>query len=133
MNAYALLAGAIACEIVATLSLKAADGFSRPLPSIVVVIGYAASFTLLGFALARGLNVGVGYAIWSGVGTTVVAILGVLIFRDTLSANAIGGIVLIVAGVVLLNIGHGGNPEESASPGGASVGAPVGAAPHGDA
>ncbi|MDH6283619.1 DMT family transporter [Prescottella agglutinans] len=105
MNAYGLLAGAIACEIVATLSLKAADGFSRLLPSVIVVIGYASAFALLGFALQRGLSVGVGYAIWSAVGTTVVAILGVLFFKESLSLPAIAGIALIVVGVVLIELG----------------------------
>ncbi|WFR72397.1 multidrug efflux SMR transporter [Prescottella defluvii] len=105
MSAYGLLAGAIACEIVATLSLKAADGFSRLLPSVIVVIGYASAFALLGFAVQRGLNVGVGYAIWSAVGTTVVAILGVLFFKESLSLPAIAGIALIVVGVVLIELG----------------------------
>lgn len=105
MSAYGLLAGAIACEIVATLSLKAADGFSRLLPSVIVVIGYASAFALLGFALQRGLNVGVGYAIWSALGTTVVAILGVLFFKESLSLPAIAGIALIVVGVVLIELG----------------------------
>lgn len=107
MSAYGLLAGAIVCEIVATLSLKAADGFSRLLPSVIVVIGYAAAFALLGFALQRGLDVGVGYAIWSAVGTTAVAILGVLLFRESLSVTAIGGIALIILGVVLIELGSG--------------------------
>lgn len=105
MSAYGLLVGAIACEIVATLSLKAADGFSRLLPSVIVVIGYATAFALLGFALQRGLDVGVGYAIWSAVGTTAVAILGVLLFRESLSVTAIGGIALIILGVVLIELG----------------------------
>ncbi|MGF7122831.1 DMT family transporter [Rhodococcus sp. AG1013] len=106
MSAYGLLAGAIACEVVATLSLKAADGFSRLAPSVIVVIGYAMAFALLGFALQRGLDVGVGYAIWSAVGTTVVALLGVLVFRESLSLTAIAGIALIIAGVVLVDLGH---------------------------
>ncbi|GAB2662878.1 SMR family transporter [Prescottella soli] len=115
MSAYGLLAGAIACEIVATLSLKAADGFSRLLPSVIVVIGYATAFALLGFALQRGLDVGVGYAIWSAVGTTAVAVLGVLLFRESLSVTAIGGIALIIAGVVLIELGNRattGSPEQ---------------------
>ncbi|WP_433609746.1 DMT family transporter [Prescottella agglutinans] len=116
MSAYGLLAGAIACEIVATLSLKAADGFSRLLPSVIVVIGYATAFALLGFALQRGLDVGVGYAIWSAVGTTAVAILGVLLFRESLSFMAIGGIALIIAGVVLIELGNGATARSPEQP-----------------
>ncbi|WP_430330752.1 DMT family transporter [Rhodococcus sp. ACT016] len=113
MSTYGLLAGAIACEVVATLSLRAADGFSKLVPSVIVVIGYASAFALLGFALQRGLDVGVGYAIWSAVGTTVVALLGVLLFREALSLMAIAGIALIVGGVVLVELGH--RNQESAA------------------
>jgi small multidrug resistance pump len=107
---YLLLMGAIGTEIVATLSLKASDGFSRLPPSILVVVGYISSFTLLGLALNRGLPVGLGYAIWAAVGTTAVAILGALFFGESLSTMAIVGIVLIVAGVGLLNLGSGAYP-----------------------
>jgi small multidrug resistance pump len=111
--AYVLLIGAIVCEIVATLSLKMSEGFSKLPPSILVVIGYVCSFTLLGLALNRGLPISVGYAIWAAAGTTVVAILGVVLFRETLSGLAIAGIALIIIGVALLNLGnsgHGGSP-----------------------
>ena len=102
---YILLVGAIGTEIVATLSLKASEGFSKLPPSILVVVGYICSFTLLGLALNRGLPVSIGYAIWAAVGTTLVAILGVLFFGESLSTIAIIGIVLIVGGVGLLNLG----------------------------
>ena len=114
MIAYVLLAGAIVCEIVATLSLKASEGFSKLPPSILVVIGYVCSFTLLGLALGRGLPISVGYAIWAAAGTTLVAILGVVFFRESLSGMAIAGIALIIGGVALLNLG---NSEHGASPG----------------
>jgi small multidrug resistance pump len=107
MVGYILLLGAIGTEIVATLSLKASEGFSKLPPSILVVVGYLCSFTLLGLALNRGLPVGLGYAIWAAVGTTAVAGLGVLFFGESLSTMAIMGIVLIVAGVGLLNLGSG--------------------------
>ena len=107
MNAYVLLAGAIATEVMSTLSLKPAEGFTRLLPSVVVVIGYATSFVLLGIALKQGLNVGVAYAIWSGVGTSVVALAGYLFYKESLSALGVIGIGLIIIGVVLLQLGHG--------------------------
>ncbi|MBC2638189.1 multidrug efflux SMR transporter [Rhodococcus wratislaviensis] len=111
--AYVLLVGAIVCEIVATMALKVSDGFSKLPPSILVVIGYVCSFTLLGLALNRGLPISVGYAIWAAAGTTVVAILGVVFFRETLSGMAIAGIALIIVGVGLLNLGnnHGGSSD----------------------
>ncbi|MBY3987830.1 multidrug efflux SMR transporter [Rhodococcus fascians] len=109
MFAYVLLAGAIAFEIVATMSLRASEGFSNLAPSALVVVGYVCSFTLLGLALNRGLPVSVGYAIWAGLGTTIIAILGVVFFHESLSTTAIIGLVLIVSGVALLNIGGGGH------------------------
>jgi small multidrug resistance pump len=111
--AYVLLIGAIVCEIVATMSLKVSEGFSKLSPSILVVIGYVCSFTLLGLALNRGLPISVGYAIWAAAGTTVVAILGVVFFRESLSGMALAGIALIIVGVALLNLGnsHGGSSD----------------------
>ncbi|MDV7354612.1 SMR family transporter [Rhodococcus oxybenzonivorans] len=113
MIAYVLLAGAIVCEIVATLSLKVSEGFSKLPPSLLVVIGYVSSFTLLGLALNRGLPVSVGYAIWAAAGTTIVAILGVVFFRESLSGVAIAGLALIVVGVGLLNLGSTGHGTSS--------------------
>ncbi|MDI9948067.1 MULTISPECIES: DMT family transporter [Rhodococcus] len=113
MIAYVLLAGAIVCEIVATLSLKVSEGFSKLPPSLLVVIGYVCSFTLLGLALNRGLPVSVGYAIWAAAGTTIVAILGVVFFRESLSGVAIAGLALIVVGVGLLNLGSTGHGTSS--------------------
>lgn len=63
-------------------------------------------YLLLGLALSRGLSVGVGYAIWAAVGSALIAILGVVVFRESLSAPAIAGIVLIVLGVVLIEVGQ---------------------------
>lgn len=115
--AYVLLIGAILSEVVATMSLKASEGFTKLTPSILVVIGYLLSFVLLGLALNRGLPVSTGYAIWAAVGTTVVAILGVVIFRESLSVVAIIGIGLIIVGVVLLNVGGAGHGSSSRSSG----------------
>lgn len=106
MNAYLLLSGAILFEVTGTVALKAADGFSRLLPSLLVVLAYAVSFVLLGLSLQRGLHVGAAYAIWSAVGTSVIALLGVLLFNESLSTIGVVGISLIVVGVVLLQIGQ---------------------------
>lgn len=115
-NPLLLLAGAIGFEVAATLSLRAASGFTKLGPSVVVVIGYAASFTLLGLALKAGLNLGVGYAIWSGVGTSLVALASVLLFQEKLTAIGLVGIAMIVIGVVVLHLGGAAHESPSASP-----------------
>ncbi|MER7621292.1 multidrug efflux SMR transporter [Streptomyces sp. NPDC126503] len=101
---YALLAGAIVAEILATTSMKYSDGFTRLWPSVITGVGYVVAFALLAQAL-KTLQVGTAYAIWSGAGTAAVAALGVLFLGETLSLAKIAGIVLIIAGVVVLNLG----------------------------
>jgi small multidrug resistance pump len=103
MSPVAWLLLAIASEVVATSALKASDGFSRLIPAIVVVIGYAASFYFLSLSL-RDIPLGVVYAVWSGIGTAAIAVIGVVFFRETLGWVGIAGITLIVLGVVLLNL-----------------------------
>ncbi|WP_067719938.1 DMT family transporter [Nocardia yamanashiensis] len=100
-----LLGLAIACEITATVSLKVSEGFSKLVPSIVVVIGYGAAFFFLSQALKRGMPVGVAYGIWSAVGVVAVATIGALFLDEHLSPVQIGGIVLVVAGVLALELG----------------------------
>lgn len=97
------LAVAILSEVVGTSALKASDGFSKPLPSIVVVVGYGVSFLLLSLAL-RSIPVAVAYAIWSGVGQALIALVAWFAFRQTLNAGEIAGMGLIIGGVVLLSL-----------------------------
>lgn len=104
------LFGAIVCELVGTNALKAADGFTRLLPTLLVVAGYGASFYLMSLSL-RTIPLGVAYAIWSGLGTAAIAIIGALVWRERLNIIGVIGIVLIIAGVVLLNIFGGGERE----------------------
>jgi small multidrug resistance pump len=98
-----LLAIAIACEVAATVSLRYSDGFSKPLPSVVVVVGYAISFWLLALVL-REISVGTTYAIWAGAGTAAVALIGILALGEPATAIKLASIVLIVAGVIGLNL-----------------------------
>lgn len=100
---YVLLALAIISEVCATCFLKLTDGYTRVLPTVVVVIGYVASFVLLGIAL-KDIPVSVAYAVWSGVGTAAVAAIGVTAFGETLGWPQWLGIALIIVGVVALNI-----------------------------
>lgn len=102
---YLVLALAILSEVVGTVSLKLSEGFSKPLPSIIVVIGYAAAFVALGSVLKMGLPVGVAYAIWSGAGVALVAIIGAAFLGETVTAVQVGGIALIVLGVIALESG----------------------------
>jgi len=97
MKALIYLAIAIASEVIATTALKASDGFTRPLPAGIVVIGYALAFLLLAISL-KELPVGYVYAIWAGLGIVGVAITGAIF------ALKLGGIALIIAGVVLINL-----------------------------
>ncbi|HEY8262284.1 MAG TPA: multidrug efflux SMR transporter [Methylosinus sp.] len=97
------LAIAILSEVLGTTALKASEGFSRPGPSIVVVIGYGVSFFLLSLAL-RTIPVAVAYAIWSGVGQTAIVVVAWFAFRQTLNAGELAGMGLIVAGVVVLSL-----------------------------
>jgi len=106
MNAWLMLGIAIVSEIAATASLRASQGFTRLVPSIVVVIGYALSFFLLAHVL-KTLPVGMVYAIWSAVGVAVLAVLGRLIWGDALRPLAILGLALIIGGILLLRVAAG--------------------------
>ncbi len=93
---------AIVCEVVATSSLKASEGFTRLWPSVIVVVGYAAAFYCLSLTL-RTIPVGVAYAVWSGVGIILVTLAGWYYYDQQLDTPALIGIALIAAGVVVLN------------------------------
>ena len=103
MQNWLYLVIAIGCEVAATSALKASEGFTRPLPSVVVVTGYVLAFYLLSLTL-RTIPVGVAYAIWSGVGVALIAVIGWLFLGQKLDVPAIAGLVLIVAGVVVINL-----------------------------
>lgn len=104
---YLFLVGAIIFEVIGTISLKLSEGFSKLIPSIVVVVGYGGAFFLLGIGLNKGLSVSVAYAIWAGVGTALVAIAGIVLFKEQISTIGFVGIGLIIAGVVMLELGSG--------------------------
>ncbi|WP_405611818.1 DMT family transporter [Streptomyces sp. NBC_00076] len=101
---YLLLAGAIAVEVAATTAMKYSDGFSRLVPSLLTVLGYVVSFTLLAQTL-RTVSIGTAYAIWAGVGTAAIAAIGIVFLGDGLTLAKAGGIALIIVGVVVLNLG----------------------------
>lgn len=94
---------AICAEVIGTTTLKASAGFSRLVPSVITIIGYGIAFYFLALAL-KTIPVGIAYAIWSGAGIIIIAIIGYLVFNQTLDTAAIIGIGLILAGVLVLNI-----------------------------
>lgn len=94
---------AIVAEVIATSFLKASDGFTKLVPSLAVAAGYAAAFFFLSLTLNE-IPVGIAYAVWSGVGVTLIATIGWLFLGQKLDAAAIAGMGLIVAGVVVLNL-----------------------------
>ena len=100
---YIYLGIAIVCEVIATSALKASDGFSRLLPSVVTAIGYAAAFYFLSLTL-KTIPVGIAYALWSGVGVVLIAIIGGVAFQQRLDLPAYVGLGLIIAGVLVLNL-----------------------------
>ena len=100
---YLYLAIAIVAEVIATSSLRACEGFTRLWPSVVVLVGYALAFYFLSLTL-RSMSVGIVYAIWSGVGIVLVSVIAWILFGQKLDVPAIIGIVLIIAGVAVINL-----------------------------
>jgi small multidrug resistance pump len=101
---YVLLAGAIGAEVGATTAMKYTEGFSRLWPSLLTVLGYVVAFALLAQTL-KTVSVGTAYAIWAGVGTAAIAAIGMLFLGEGLTVAKAAGLVLIIGGVVLLNVG----------------------------
>jgi small multidrug resistance pump len=103
MSKWLLLSAAIIAEVAGTSFLKASEGFTRLGPSVIVVVGYAAAFYFLSLTL-KVIPVGVAYAIWSGVGVALIAIIGWIFFGQRLDAPAILGMGMIIGGVIVLNV-----------------------------
>ncbi|MEU0951861.1 multidrug efflux SMR transporter [Streptomyces niveus] len=101
---YGMLAVAIAAEVAATTAMKYSDGFTRLWPSLAAVAGYVLAFALLAQTL-KTLSVGTAYAIWAGVGTAAVAGIGMVFLSEAATPAKLAGITLVIAGVVLLNVG----------------------------
>lgn len=103
MSNYVFLAIAIVAEVIATSALKASQGFSQLLPSILVVVGYGVAFYFLSLTL-RTIPVGIAYAIWSGAGIVLVALIGFALYGQKLDIWALVGMALIIAGVMVINL-----------------------------
>ena len=106
MTSPILLALAIVAEVVATLAHRSSEGFTRAIPTLVVIGRYGTAFYLLSLVL-RQYEIGFVYAVWSGAGTALIAAIGMLALGEPATAIRIGSIALIVAGVVGLNLSGG--------------------------
>lgn len=104
MNGYVLLSIAIIAEVFGSSMLKLSAGFKKILPTIGVIVGYLIAFYMLSLAL-RTLPLGLAYAIWSGVGTALTALVGILFYKEGINLKKTLGILLIIGGVALLNSG----------------------------
>ena len=100
---WALLIAAIVLEVAGTTCMKFSDGFTKTLPSVLIFVFYGLSFTAFTFALKK-LDLSLSYAIWAGAGTVLIAAIGVIWFKEPVSALKVGSVLLIVIGIVGLNI-----------------------------
>lgn len=103
MKAWMILGLAIVAEVIGTSALKASEGFTRPWPSVVVVLGYAVAFYCLSLVL-ESIPVGVAYAIWSGLGIVLITCVAYVLYGQRIDLAGGIGMALIVAGVVVLNL-----------------------------
>ncbi|MEV4778731.1 DMT family transporter [Burkholderia sp. LMU1-1-1.1] len=103
MNKWLMLGIAIVAETIATSALKSSEGFSKLVPSAIVLAGYGVAFYFLSLTL-RSIPVGIAYAVWSGVGIVLITVVGWAFFGQKMDAPALIGMALIIAGVVIMNV-----------------------------
>ena len=103
MKTALILFFAILSEVIATTALKLSEGFTKLIPSIVVVIGYGLSFYLLSISV-KVIPIGLAYAIWSGVGIVLTVIAGIIIWRESLDWARVVGIIFIILGILIINL-----------------------------
>ena len=100
---YMYLLAAIVAEVIATTALAQSESFARLVPSVIVIVGYAAAFWFLAYPL-RSMSTGVVYAIWSGLGMVLITAVAWIWYRQSLDWAALVGLALILAGVVVINL-----------------------------
>lgn len=103
LPAFAWLAMSIVAEVIGTSALRASDGFTRLLPTLIVVAGYGFAFYGLSLTL-KTMPVGIVYAIWSGAGIVLITLVAIVLYKQVPDLPAIIGLALIIAGVVVLNL-----------------------------
>jgi small multidrug resistance pump len=102
-NAWLLLIGTILFEVAGTVCMKLSQGFAKLIPSILIFVFYGISFTLLTLTL-KTLQVSAVYAVWAGLGTSLVAIIGVVYFKETMPLLKALGIGLVVLGIIMIHL-----------------------------
>ncbi len=102
MNWFFLFS-AIILEVAGTTSMKLSHGFTKPVPSVLMFVFYISCFAVLNLALKK-IDVSVAYAIWSGFGTALIAVIGIMAFHESASLLKFGSIALIIIGVIGLNM-----------------------------
>lgn len=100
---YVILALAVLAETIGTTALQASHQFTRLGPSVLVIIAYTVSFVLLGWAL-KFMPVGIAYAIWSGLGILLIALIGLVVFEQRLDLPAVAGMGLILGGILVIHL-----------------------------
>jgi small multidrug resistance pump len=103
MNYYYLLLLAIVFEVCGTTCMKLSEGFSKLLPSVLIFVFYAISFFFFTFAL-KGIDVSIAYAIWAGLGTALITVVGIFWFREPAAAFKIISLIVVIAGVIGLHL-----------------------------
>jgi len=106
MHAWCYMTAAILFEVAGTVSMKLSEGFTKPMPSVLIFLFYFLAFVALTFAL-KEIDVSVAYAVWSGIGTSLVALIGFLCLREPVTGPKIFFLVLIITGVGGLYLADG--------------------------
>lgn len=104
MKSYGILLLSIAFEVLGTSMLKLSDGFTNLLPSVVLLVSFAVSFTLMGIVL-KTIPLSIAYSVWAGLGTVATGLIGVFVYGEVLSTLNSIGLVIIVLGVIVMNVG----------------------------
>lgn len=102
---YLILTAAIMSEVIGAIATRFSQGFTKPWPTLLTVIGVLGAYYLLSLVLVRGMPIGVAYAIWAALGVASVAIIGATFLGDSLTGIQYVGIVFVITGVVTLELG----------------------------
>lgn len=103
MKHFIYLLVAIVFEVIATSSLKASEEFTKVIPSIITIVGYALAFYCLSLTL-RSIPIGVAYALWSGIGIVLVTLVGIFVYNQKPDLPAVLGLLFIIIGVIIINV-----------------------------
>lgn len=112
MHGYIYLFFSILFEVIGSACLKMSDGFTNVVPSLLLILFYGLSFSIFVLAL-KTISISVGYSIWSGLGTAGAALVGVMLFNEFISSVNMIGLIIIIIGVVVMNMGQAEDEEKS--------------------